>query len=110
MSSEIVLTIRFEHYSEPSRMRGAWYIHVQSASHLPASDGPLGKSDPFAVVTVSEERVAEDKKAFSSRGSLLPTSMRRAQGRTDVKTDTLDPVWNEELEFPVARSDSVHSL
>eukprot|EP00928_Gymnodinium_smaydae_P064986 TRINITY_DN48198_c0_g1_i1.p1 TRINITY_DN48198_c0_g1~~TRINITY_DN48198_c0_g1_i1.p1 ORF type:complete len:711 (-),score=74.33 TRINITY_DN48198_c0_g1_i1:136-2217(-) len=92
--SELNISLSFEAFPSPSRLRGAWRVRVESASSLPAYD-VSGSSDPFVVVTMCQ---LGKKKV---KGTEVSTVLRRAQRLTRFIDKCLNPKWDEEFEFPV---------
>jgi Ca2+-dependent lipid-binding protein len=72
---------------------GMLIVNVKSASNLRNADGGLfsfsGKSDPFVVVTVPSETSEAHRE------------------ETKVVNDTLDPEWNEQMEFAITQPRSI---
>lgn len=97
--AKIDLRAAFHTYPKPSRFRGAWRVQVVRAQHLPAGDHGMSSSssDPFAVVTLYED----DTSAAIGNNAGPP---RIIEGRTSVAPRTLEPVWQESLEFPVTHT------
>jgi len=101
--SQVHMSIGYEPSTSPSRFAAAWSVHVVAAEHLVAGDGFFctQSSDPYVVVSLMEH---EDSIADPTTSSELRSSSSRrvAMGRTSVKIATLNPVWNETIEFAVA--------
>merc|ERR1712187_986991 len=67
-----------------SRFREAWRVHIISASNLPIRDRMQRKSDPFVVVSATDET---GKYCFKQQ--------------TSVVINSLNPQWEETFEVPV---------
>jgi len=81
----ITYSIEWRSFPADSRLKGAWRIHIKAASQLPRLDKVLLKttSDPYVEVI-----------AFSEDGNQC------SRQRTSVAIGTLNPVWDEVIEFP----------
>merc|ERR1712007_290447 len=84
--AEVIIGTSFVKTPEPSRIRGVWRIHVQSATHLPVEDPMSGSSDPFVIVSL--RRSVDDTIVLS-----------QVSARTCVITGDLNPefaaLWPE---------------
>eukprot|EP00928_Gymnodinium_smaydae_P028560 TRINITY_DN21746_c0_g1_i1.p1 TRINITY_DN21746_c0_g1~~TRINITY_DN21746_c0_g1_i1.p1 ORF type:complete len:704 (+),score=102.15 TRINITY_DN21746_c0_g1_i1:46-2112(+) len=98
--TELKVSLAFDSFPRPSRLRGAWRVRVESASSLPVCD-IVGSSDAFVLVAMSQ---LGPKRKTPSGKEIEPKVVRRAQRLTRVIEKSLHPKWEEEFEFPVVFS------
>jgi hypothetical protein len=68
-----------------SRLKGTWKVHIDNATNLPAMNLASSLSDPYCLV------IGKSNVSFLEFRQI-----------TSVKANTLDPVWDEIIEIPVA--------
>jgi len=73
------------HPFDVSRLCGVWKVKMIQANELPNKDGPFGTSDPYCMLTARSEG-----------------GLHHSRQCTTVKANILNPVWNEEFEFPIS--------
>jgi len=93
--SSITYGITWRAYPKGSRLRGAWRIHVVKASNLPPSDilRFQSSSDPFATIC-----------ATGSGGALALKWKLCCRMDSCLVPNSLEPVWKETFELPIAAS------
>eukprot|EP00928_Gymnodinium_smaydae_P029449 TRINITY_DN22179_c0_g8_i1.p1 TRINITY_DN22179_c0_g8~~TRINITY_DN22179_c0_g8_i1.p1 ORF type:complete len:843 (+),score=169.79 TRINITY_DN22179_c0_g8_i1:425-2953(+) len=87
--SSLTYSIEWHDFPAGSRLLGAWRVKVVQAARLPRADQMQfrGTSDPFCEVCAL---------------AIVGDAHLCFRQRTSIKPRTLDPVWNEELDIPVA--------
>jgi len=75
--------------AEYSRLAGAWKVHINSATNLPAKDLTSYSSDPYCLVLAKSNNM-----------------LREYSQITSVKANTLQPKWEETVEIPVVANSS----
>jgi len=85
-NASFTYSITWRPLPEESRMKGTWRVTVHRAVNIPGRDGPFkSASDPFVEVL-----------AVSKDGE------RRYRQASSVKPHTVNPVWDEVFDVPVA--------
>ena len=94
-SATLTYSITWRPYPQPSRLKGAWRVHLIRAQHLPRQDKMQLRttSDPMCEITAC----AEDGKGL--------LCLRQV---STVKVRNLDPEWGEVFDLPVAFDEGNH--
>lgn len=106
----ITLQIQWNPLPTPSNVKGFWRVTIIKASNLVAFDYQTQSSDPFCLVQavgLKEKRSNNARMSFISKSN-NPT--RKFVQMTTVKTQNLNPEWNESFDIPVMVDDKFDRL
>jgi len=94
-SATLTYSITWRPFPQPSRMKGAWRVHLIRAQHLPRQDKMQLRttSDPMCEITAC---------AADPKGLLCLRQV------SSVKVRHLDPEWGETFDLPVANVEDSH--
>lgn len=94
-SATLTYSITWRPFPQPSRMKGAWRVHLIRAQHLPRQDKMQLRttSDPMCEITAC---------AADPKGLLCLRQV------SSVKVQHLDPEWGETFDLPVANVEDSH--
>ena len=92
--SEITYSMTYIEYPQSSRLQGSWQVTLKSCTNLPKMDYSIfsrdtNASDPYCFI-VGESK--DGKHSFSQQSTM--------------KSNDLNPEWNEVFDFPVPKNDS----